>query len=107
MSDNFDNYEDDVLNEFSRFRSNHNDLSQTMVIPRVEDLIEERPLQQAASAEELFSASEVAEAAKLARGSALIGRVAKKSEGLVETMKTKEKKPKKEKEWDNQICPRL
>ena len=65
MSEANKGYDQDVLNEFEKLKKRFEgpveepeDLSRTMVVPRVEDLIEERPLPKAAANDDFLFAAE-------------------------------------------------
>ena len=113
MSETYKSYDEDVLFEFEKLKNkfegpeeNIDDLSKTMVIPRVEDLIEERPLPKAAASDDFifaeakmhgteFSESDfdkiLNEGAKPEKKAEVVSRVAKKK---AETEKPKAEKAK-------------
>ena len=71
MSEANKGYDQDVLNEFEKLKNRFEgpveepeDLSRTMVVPRVEDLIEERPLPKAAANDDFLFAAEHSDAPK-------------------------------------------
>ena len=119
MSDNYSGYAQDVLEEFEKLKARFGeiepaapDLSKTMVVPRVEDIIEERPLKPAVEefvfeepqTEENSSNFEYKEVS-VAAAQPVLSRTAKKAaekaapkaKETKEAKVKKEKKPKKEK----------
>ncbi len=118
MSETYKGYDEDVLLEFEKLKNKFDapaeqtdDLSRTMVVPRVEDLIEERPLPKAAASDAFIFAearsqeSELTKEkpAKTASEVAVVSRVAKKkAETDMPKVKTKQPKENKAKEEHKQ-----